>query len=109
MNIFEHLSYPPSGGYLKLFLLGILLPGAIGYFGVQAWNTGEVAWLNSETLKGLPAKSLAGTYLSLALFCHSRWFWGIVPVHFLFKIGSLVSLLGLLAALGTALYHLFSA
>jgi hypothetical protein len=108
MNIFEHFAHPPSGGYLKLFILGIILPGAVGYFGWLAWTTGQAAWFDSKVVEGLAAQSLAVAYSSLALFCHSRWFWGIVPVNFLFKIGTLISLLGLIAALGIGLYHLFT-
>lgn len=108
MNISEHFSHPPSGGYLKLFIFGILLPGAVGYYGIQVWETGQAAWFDSENVEGHPAKSLAIAYSSIALFCHSRWFWGIVPVHFIFKIGTLISLVGLLSALAIALYHVFT-
>ena len=97
---------------MKLIVLGVLLPLAIGYFGVQAWITEEATWFGRGSsdivVHGRTAKSLGAAYTSVGLFCHCRWFWGLLPVYRVFEVGTLVSLLGFLVALCFGVYYLFS-
>ena len=107
----EDLSYPPSGGWTKLVILGIVLPLIILYFGIQAWITEEAVWFghrNSDIeVHGKTAKALGVVYSSVGLFCHFRWFWGLIPVYHVFEIGTVISLLGVLVGLGFGAYYLF--
>ncbi len=107
----EDLSYPPSGGMGKLILLGVILPLVIGYFAGKAWITEEAVWFGKGssdlTVHGQAAKGLAVTYLSVGLFCHFRWCWGLIPVYRVFEIGTVLSLLGILGGLAYGAYQLF--
>lgn len=107
----EDLSYPPSGGRTKLILLGIVLPLIILYFGIQAWVTEEAVWFGRRNtdieVRGHTAKALGVVYSSVGLFCHFRWFWGLIPVYRVFEIGTVISLLGVLGGLGFGAYYLF--
>ena len=108
----ESLSYPPSGGRVKLILLGLVLPLVIGYFGIRAWITEEAVWFGNRnsniTVHGRAAQALAVTYVSAALFCHFRWYWGLVPVYRVFEIGTAVSLIGVIGGFGFGAYYLFT-
>jgi len=107
----EDLAYPPSGGRVKLVLLGIILPLAIIHFGVQAWTSEKATWFGNQgssiVVHGATAKSLAISHISAALFCHFRWFWGLIPVYRAFEIGTVISLLGILGGIFSALYFAF--
>ena len=94
-----------------MILLGILLPLVIGYFGVHAWLTEEAIWIgrgnSNMVVHGPTAKSLGMAYTSIGLFCHFRWFWGLLPVYRVFEIGTVISLLSFLGALCFGVYSLF--
>jgi hypothetical protein len=108
----EDLSYPPSGGRVKLVLLGIFLPLIVIYFGAHAWITEEAIWFGRRDsnieVHGPTARSLAVVYTSIGLFCHFRWFWGLIPVYRVFEIGTVISLLGILGGLVCGAYYLFT-
>lgn len=107
----EALSYPPPGGRVKLLLLGVLLPLIIGYFGIKAWVTEEAVWFGRNSnmiVHGQVAKGLAVTYISVCLFCHFRWYWGLKPVYRVYEIGTIVSLLAFLGSIAYAAYMLFT-
>ena len=107
----EDLTYPPSGGRVKMILLGIVVPLVILYFGFDAWTTEEATWLGSRSsdikVRGNTAKCVGVTYSSIGLFCHFRWFWGLIPVYRVFEIGMVVSLLGILGGILFGAYYLF--
>lgn len=107
----EDFSHPPSGGRVKLVLLGILLPAAIVWYGVDAWISGQTVWFGEGNtdleVKGPTAKSLGVAYASVGLFCHFRWCWGLLPIYRVFEIGTVLSLLGFLGGFGCALFHAF--
>ncbi|WP_193211923.1 hypothetical protein [Luteolibacter marinus] len=105
----EDLSYPPSGGRVKQVILGGILPAVILYFAARAWISEEAVWFgrgrSDLLLQGPAARAMAVTYASAGLFCHFRWFWGLVPVYRVFEIGTILSILGFLGGLGFAGYH----
>lgn len=105
----ENLAYPPSGGRLKLIALGVLLPTTIASYAVRAWILEEAIWFgqdgSSMDLTGEAARSLAFCYVAVAMFCHFRWFWGLVPSYRIFSIGIVLSMLTGLAACSATLYH----
>jgi hypothetical protein len=107
----EDLSYPPSGGRVKLVLLGILLPALILHTGLTAWFSEEAVWFgqgNSDIeVKGATAKSLGVVYSCVGLFCHFRWCWGLVPVYRVYHTGTVVSLLGIITGMAFAAWHAF--
>jgi hypothetical protein len=111
-NEAEDLAYPPSGGRVKLVILGILLPLVVAYFGVHAWITEEAIWLGRGSwdmvVHGRAAKSLGVAYTSIGLFCHFRWFWGLLSFYRVFEIGTVISLLCFLGALCLGVYYLFT-
>ncbi|MGB6223090.1 MAG: hypothetical protein WBG04_18820 [Haloferula sp.] len=105
----EDLAHPPSGGRLKFIALGILLPAAIAGYAARAWVLEEAIWLgqngSSMDLTGDAARSLAVCYAAAAMFCHFRWFWGLVPSYRIFSTGIVISMLTGLGACSATLYH----
>lgn len=107
----EDWSYPPSGGRMKMILLGILLPLMIGGYASKAWMTQEAVWLGrggaDMIVKGGAARALAVCYLGGAAFCHFRWLWGLVPAYRVFTIGIVLSIIVALSGCGSAFYYVF--
>jgi hypothetical protein len=104
---FEDLAYPPTGGRLKLILLGVVLPGIIAYFGIRAWILEEALWPgrrgSSMVIYGESAQAMGVVYLSVAALFHFRWVWGMLQAHRTFQAGTVCSLLAFLGALIYAL------
>ena len=102
----EDIAYPPTGGKLKLIFLGIIIPGFIAYYGVNAWLIEEAYWPGRPggvTVHGESARAIAVLYLSVASFVHSRWFWGLIQADRVFQISMVSSLLIFLGSLIWAL------
>ena len=108
-EIGESLSYLPSGGWIKVILLGIGLPVFFVVWGIRAWITQETVWVFGEgELAGNAAKAGAIAILSIALFCHVRWFWGLVtPVWHVYEIGTSVACLGIVSGVVGVAYFTF--
>jgi len=108
----EDLSYPPTGGRVKITILGILLPLLLAWFASKAWIDQVATWPghrgSSMVVKGDAARAIAVCKFAAALFCHFRWFWGIVSTYRVFTIGMVVSLILFLGGLGAAIYFVFS-
>ncbi len=105
------ISDSPSGGMVKLLFLGIVLPVVIGYFGANSWISQEARWIGrgmSMDVTGAEARSLGFAYLSGAMFCHFRWFWGLLPHGRIYEIGTTLSLVGIVCGLGYGMYLLLS-
>jgi len=97
---FDDWAYPPdSGGKGKIIALGIILPLVIGGYAVSAWISEEAFWPGGRrvgggmTLTGDAARGLAVCYMSMAAFCHFRWFWGLLGEERIFKVGIVLSML----------------
>lgn len=108
----EDLAYPPSGGTFNLITSGIILPLVILWFAGDAWISQEALWFgnrgHSITVRGDTARSLAVALLGTALFMHFRWCWGLIPVYRVFRIGTTIGLLTILAGICFAIrYHFF--
>jgi hypothetical protein len=100
---FDDLAYPPNGGRVKLILLGCLVPGIIAWFAINAWITQEAYWPSRRgsgmRLHGESAQAMAFVYLSVALFFHFRWFWGLLQAERVYLTGTVCSLMLFLGAL----------
>lgn len=93
----DRLSDYPTGGPLKLAMLGILLPGYLFYHAAIAWFNQVATWYGRGgdiEVFGPTARSLAVVYACVGLLCHFRWFWGLLGRYRVFEVGSIVSLLG---------------
>lgn len=99
----EDLSYPPSGGRVKLTLLGIALPLGVVAIGVHSWTSQEAWWPGSRgsgvMVHGDAAKAFAVLYMSLSAFVHSRWCWGLLGYNRVFETGTVISILGFLGSM----------
>ena len=108
----EDLAYTPDGGRGKMVVLGILLPLVLLYFGTDAWLSEQATWPGSRGASmettGATAKSIGVAYGFVGLFCHSRWFWGLLPSWRIFRLGTILSLIGMLSAGACAFYFLWS-
>lgn len=100
---FDDLTYPPdSGGKGKIILLGLVVPTVIGFFAAKAWISGEAYWPGRQggtTVTDDAARAMAVCYLSVALLCHFRWFWGLLRAERIFVVGTVCSLLTFLISL----------
>ena len=111
LNDIEDLAYPPSGGRGKMIAFGIILPLVIAWFSARAWIDQEAIWFGNRssdmTIKGDAARSMAVTYLAVALFAHFRWFWGLLPSYRIFTVGIVLSMiLGLGGCAGATYFML---
>ena len=77
----EDLAYPPTGGRIKMWLLGVgfaLIP--LGY-GVHCLFTGHALFFGQDDspleLVGSAADALALAYIAIGVFIHAHWFWGL--------------------------------
>jgi|GEM_PF-6023323 len=110
---FEDWAYPPDrGGRWNIVVLGVVLPLVIGYFAAKIWIDQEAVWPGGRRgnlkVKGDTARALAVCYLSAALFCHFRWYWGLVGSYRMFEVGTVISLLVGLVGYLTAAFLIFS-
>ena len=105
----ETLSYSPSGGRAKLWLLGVglaLLP--LGY-GARCLFTGQARFFGRRgshlDLDGTAAISLAIAYIAVGVFIHAHWFWGLHPR--LLRFSPILKVLALLVFIGSFGYTMF--
>ncbi len=107
----ESWAYPPSGGRVKMILLGMMAPLAIGGYAVHAWIVQEATWFGRRStdivVTGEAARALAVCYFAIAAFCHFRYFWGLWPAYRVFEIGIVLSMIVGLGGCGAACYYTF--
>lgn len=115
-SIYDHiggeandLAFSPNGGKAKWILLGIVVPIGIVWYAVRCWIHQEALWIGDRhsamIVTGRTAKPVALCWFFAGLFMHSRWFWGLLPWHRVYDIGTVLSVLGFLAAGGVAFYE----
>ena len=97
----EDLSSVPAGGRKKMIGLGLLWPAFLLWYCHGCWTDEEALWWvvggDNVVVHGKVAKSAAVAYLGVALFCHARWFWGLLPNYVIYKIGVILGLIGFIA------------
>jgi hypothetical protein len=107
----EDLPYPPSGGRVKMWLLGVgLAVIPIGY-GIQCILVRHALLFGSHStdldLYGSAAIALGIAYIAVGVFIHAHWFWGLYPkgesLSYLLKF---LAVLLFLASLGYTMYKI---
>ena len=112
-KVAESLSHSPSGGRLKMWLLGVglaLVP--IGY-GVRCLQTGHVTFFGSRgsrlDLTDSSAVAMAIAYIAVGVFIHAHWFWGLHPkLEVLSPILKVLAVLVFLGGLGYTAYRILA-
>ena len=79
----------------------MIVPTGLSLVAVRAYTSKKALWLDrtgTETLTGLSTQWMAGVYISLSLFCFSRWALSYLSASYAFKAASVVSLLCLIVS-----------
>ena len=98
----EDLAYSPSGGRIKMGLLGVGFALIPLVYGVHCLFTGHARFFGRSNshldLDGSAAVALAIAYIAIGIFIHAHWFWGLLPrfeaVSYLLKMASVLAFLG---------------
>ena len=80
MDDAEDLAYPPSGGQVKKWLLGVGLAFLPVVYGIHCLLAGHALLIGRRSnldVTGRGATALAIAYLAVGLFVHAHWFWGL--------------------------------
>jgi hypothetical protein len=76
------LSDPPSGGPLKMWLVGAGIAAIPVGYGIRCWMTGHAMFIGRGSnldLTGPAATAMAIAYMAVGVFIHGHWFWGLHP------------------------------
>jgi len=96
------LSESPSGGRLKMWLLGFLLALVPILYGMHCLWSGHTKLVGgrgaSLDLTGSAAVAMAIAYIAMGGYMHAHWFWGLH--HKLEPLSPILKLLAVLAFLG---------
>lgn len=108
----ESLSGSPSGGRIKMWLLGFCLALIPICYGVHCLFAHEATLFGRGGSRlefhDMSADTLAVAYIAVGLFIHAHWFWGIHPrLQPFSNFGKLLSLLVFLPTFGYAIYSIF--
>lgn len=98
----EDLAYPPSGGRIKMWLLGVGFAIIPLRYGVHCLVTGHARFFGRQgthlDLDGPAATALAISYIAIGVFIHAHWFWGLLSkfelLSYLLKLASVLVFLG---------------
>jgi len=112
-QIAESLSHSPSGGRVKMWLLGVGLALVPVYCGIRGWQTGHATFFGSHgsrlDVTGSSAVAMAIAYIAVGVFIHAHWFWGLHPrLEALSPIPKALALLLFLGGLGYAGYRILA-
>lgn len=105
----EDLGYPPSGGPVKMWLLGVGLALVPAGYGIHCFLEGHACLFGDNNsnldLFGSAARAMSIAYMSVGAFIHAHWFWGLQPrfglVSYLLKLLAVTVFLG---SLGYTVY-----
>jgi hypothetical protein len=101
-KIAESLSHSPSGGRLKMWLLGVALAMLPIYYGIRCLQSGHATFFGSRgsnlELTGTSAVAMAIAYIAVGVFIHAHWFWGLHPK--LLALSPILKVLAVLTFLG---------
>src|SRR5690348_12033900 len=78
----EDLAYPPSGGPVKMCIVGIGLALIPLLYGVHCLFSGHALLFGQHgnmDVTGPAATALAVAYIAVGVFVHAHWFWGLFP------------------------------
>ncbi len=108
----DSLSHSPSGGRVKMWLLGVGLALLPISYGIYCLHTGH-AILPGQNSKldvtGSGSVALAIAYIAVGVFIHAHWFWGLYPkFEWLSPILKVVATLVFLGGLGYAGYEIIA-
>lgn len=108
----EDLAYPPNGGRLTMWLMGVglaLVP--VGY-GIRCLFTGHAILFGRNQdldVTGSTATALAIAYIAVGIFMHAHWFWGLLPkFEIVSNILKFLTVLVLLGSLGYVFYKVIA-
>ena len=109
----EDLAYAPSGGCVKMWLLGVGLALIPTGYGIRCLQSGHATFFGSRgsqlDLDGSAAMSLAISYIAIGVFIHAHWFWGLQPkLEPLSGILKLLAVLTFLAGFGYTIYRIIA-
>jgi hypothetical protein len=104
----EDLAYPPSGGPVKMWLLGVGLALAPAGYGLSCLLAGHAilpGQYENLDLYGPAAQALAVACIALGLFIHAHWFWGLLPTFE--TVSQVLKLLAVVVFLGSLGYMMY--
>jgi hypothetical protein len=107
----ESLAHAPSGGRLKMWLLGVGLALIPIYYGIRCLQSGHATFFGTRgarlELTGAEATAMAIAYIAVGVFIHAHWFWGLHPrLEALSPILKVVATLVFLGGLGYTTYRI---
>jgi hypothetical protein len=107
----ESLSHAPSGGRLKMWLLGVGVALIPIYYGIRCLQSGHATLFGTRgarlELSGVEATAMAIAYIAVGVFIHAHWFWGLHPrLEALSPILKVVATLVFLGGLGYSTYRI---
>jgi hypothetical protein len=80
----EDLAYPPTGGRVKMWFLGIgmaLVPVGYGIYCLRAGHALMFGQSLDLDVTGPTAVAVAIAYIAVGIFIHAHWFWGLQPKY----------------------------
>lgn len=105
----DNLSSSPSGGRIKMWLLGVGLALIPTRYGIHCLWTGQARFYGRGgshlDLDGSAAVALAIAYIAVGVFIHAHWFWGLHPK--LVAWSPLLKILAVLVFLGAFGYTMY--
>jgi len=112
-KIADSLSDSPSGGRLKMWLLGFGLAFIPIWYGIRCLQNGHTTFFGSRgthlDLTGSAAVAMAVAYIAVGVFIHAHWFWGLHPkLEPLSPILKVLAVLVFLGGLGYTVYKILA-
>jgi hypothetical protein len=110
-EIADSLSHSPSGGRLKMWLLGVGLALVPLCYAIHCLQTGHTTFFGRRGLNldltGSAAVAMAVAYIAVGVFIHAHWFWGLHPkLEPLSPILKVLAVLVFLGGLGYTAYKI---